>query len=31
MVIWLAERLLAEGKRVGILSRGYKGIRRNQR
>jgi len=26
MVIWLAERLLAEGKRVGILSRGYKGI-----
>src|SRR5271169_1885619 len=25
MVIWLAERLLAEGKRVGILSRGYKG------
>jgi tetraacyldisaccharide 4'-kinase len=25
MVIWLAKRLLAEGKRVGILSRGYKG------
>lgn len=25
MVIWLAERLLAEGTRVGILSRGYKG------
>lgn len=25
MVIWLAERLLAEGNRVGILSRGYKG------
>jgi tetraacyldisaccharide 4'-kinase len=25
MIIWLAERLLAEGKRVGILSRGYKG------
>lgn len=25
MVIWLAERFLAEGKRVGILSRGYKG------
>ena len=25
MVIWLAERLLYEGKRVGILSRGYKG------
>jgi len=24
-VIWLAERFLAEGKRVGILSRGYKG------
>jgi tetraacyldisaccharide 4'-kinase len=27
MVIWLAERFLAEGKRVGILSRGYKGTR----
>jgi len=25
MVIWLAEKLLAEGKRVAILSRGYKG------
>jgi tetraacyldisaccharide 4'-kinase len=25
MVIWLADRLSAEGKRVGILSRGYKG------
>jgi len=25
MVIWLAQRLIAEGKRVGILSRGYKG------
>lgn len=25
MVIWLAERLLAQGYRVGILSRGYKG------
>jgi len=25
MVIWLAERLLAQGLRVGILSRGYKG------
>src|SRR5580704_7466853 len=25
MVIWLAERFLAEGKHVGILSRGYKG------
>jgi tetraacyldisaccharide 4'-kinase len=25
MVIWLAERFLAAGKRVGILSRGYKG------
>lgn len=25
MVIWLAERLLDEGKRVGILTRGYKG------
>lgn len=27
MVIWLAEKLLAEGKRVAILSRGYKGER----
>jgi len=27
MVIWLAECLLAAGKRVGILSRGYKGAR----
>src|SRR5271165_5133574 len=25
MVIWLAEKLLEEGKRVGILSRGYRG------
>lgn len=25
MVIWLAERLLADGQRVGILSRGYRG------
>ncbi len=25
MVIWLAEKLLAEGKRVAILTRGYKG------
>src|SRR5262249_4083641 len=25
MVIWLAERFLKEGKRVGILSRGYHG------
>lgn len=25
MVLWLAERLLAEGKRVAILSRGYRG------
>jgi tetraacyldisaccharide 4'-kinase len=25
MVLWLAERFLAEGKRVAILSRGYKG------
>jgi tetraacyldisaccharide 4'-kinase len=25
MIIWLAERLLADGKRVGILTRGYKG------
>ena len=25
MVIWLAERLLAEGKRVAVLSRGYRG------
>ena len=26
MVIWLAERFLAEGKRVAILSRGYRGV-----
>src|SRR5271170_1825536 len=25
MVLWLAERLLAEGKNVGILTRGYRG------
>jgi tetraacyldisaccharide 4'-kinase len=25
MVIWIAERLLGEGKRVGILTRGYRG------
>ena len=25
MVIWLAEKFLAEGKRVGILTRGYRG------
>ena len=25
MVMWLAERFLVEGKRIGILSRGYKG------
>src|SRR5437660_2715717 len=25
MVIWLAERFLAEGRRVAILSRGYRG------
>jgi tetraacyldisaccharide 4'-kinase len=25
MVLWLAERLLAEGKHVGILTRGYRG------
>src|SRR5258708_35935674 len=25
MVLWLAERFLAEGKHVGILSRGYRG------
>jgi tetraacyldisaccharide 4'-kinase len=25
MVIWLAEKFLAEGKRVAILSRGYRG------
>ena len=33
MVLWLAGRLLSEGKRVGILSRGYKGlgIRNNAR
>jgi tetraacyldisaccharide-1-P 4'-kinase len=28
MVIWLAEKFLAEGKRVGILSRGYRGTGR---
>jgi tetraacyldisaccharide 4'-kinase len=28
LVMWLAERLCAEGKRVGILTRGYKGTRR---
>ncbi|HLZ90287.1 MAG TPA: tetraacyldisaccharide 4'-kinase [Candidatus Acidoferrum sp.] len=27
MVLWLAERLVAQGKRVAILSRGYKGTR----
>lgn len=27
MVLWLAERLLAQGKRVAILSRGYRGSR----
>lgn len=27
MVLWLAERFLARGKRVAILSRGYRGIR----
>jgi len=26
MVIWLAEKLLAQGKRVAILSRGYRGV-----
>jgi tetraacyldisaccharide 4'-kinase len=26
MVLWLAEKLLAEGKRVAILSRGYRGF-----
>jgi tetraacyldisaccharide 4'-kinase len=26
MVLWLAERLLAEGKRVGVLTRGYRGV-----
>src|SRR6266852_401957 len=26
MVMWLAERLLAEGKRVAVLSRGYRGV-----
>lgn len=25
MVLWIAERLLAEGKRVGVLTRGYRG------
>lgn len=27
MVLWIAERLLAQGKRVAILSRGYRGSR----
>lgn len=27
MVLWIAERLLAEGKRVGVLTRGYRGER----
>jgi tetraacyldisaccharide 4'-kinase len=27
MVMWLAERLLAEGKRVAILSRGYRSVK----
>src|SRR5258708_37202866 len=26
MVIWLAEQFLSEGKRVAILSRGYRGV-----
>ena len=26
MVIWLAERLIARGKRVGVLTRGYRGF-----
>ncbi len=25
MVLWIAQRLLAEGKSVGILTRGYRG------
>jgi tetraacyldisaccharide 4'-kinase len=25
MVLWIAQRLLAEGKKVGILTRGYRG------
>jgi len=25
MVLWIAERLLADGKKVGILTRGYRG------
>src|SRR5215470_14327466 len=29
MVLYLAERFLAEGKRVGILSRGYRGVGRS--
>lgn len=27
MVLWLSERLLAEGRRIGILTRGYRGAR----
>jgi tetraacyldisaccharide 4'-kinase len=30
MVLWIAQRLLAEGKRVGILTRGYKGAKQSQ-
>lgn len=30
MVLWLAERLAAEGKRVGILMRGYRGAELHQ-
>lgn len=29
MVLWIAQRLVAEGKRVGILTRGYKGATKN--
>lgn len=28
MVLWLAQRLVAEGKRVGVLTRGYRGFLR---
>jgi len=31
MVLWLAEKFLAEGKRVAILSRGYRGVSRPRR
>ncbi len=31
MVMWIAQRLISEGKRVGILTRGYRGLGRSDR